>query len=115
MTDGVVDSDSISRGEVFDIAGGVRRGERPAKDLFTASYVWGQGSNNYGPSSFRRVLTGAGDQLDPALRRGLKGVAKGPVAGYESFFGGPDEHRRADRFKSRSPASATSGLRSSAS
>ena len=95
LTDGVVDSDSISRGEVFDIAGGVRRGERPAKDLFTASYAWGQGSNNYGPSSFRRILTGAGDQLEPALRRGLKEVAKGPVAGYESFFGGPNEHRRA--------------------
>lgn len=88
LVEGLVEGDSLSRQDVFDIAGAVRRGERPAKDLLTASFLWGQGTNGYGPWRLCRIVDETGDQLEPLLRQGLNRIASGAVVGYESFYGG---------------------------
>jgi hypothetical protein len=90
----IKDGDSITRGEVFDIARRVRIGDDglTATDLFTASFLWGTGTTGYGAVRYQRIKAAAGERLDTALQRALSKAndeeGPDPVAGYAELYGG---------------------------
>jgi hypothetical protein len=60
----------VTRSDVFEVATEVSSGQRPARDLFTASYIWGQGRNGYGRSRYDNIIAG-NSNLDFCLEKAL--------------------------------------------
>lgn len=82
--------DSISRGEVFEIA------ETGCySEVFAASYLWGVGSNGYGPHRYREIVNAAGGRLDDLLRRAAQNAATDVISGYAMLYGGYEPRSRA--------------------
>jgi hypothetical protein len=89
LPDGAAASGSITRGDVFAVAAAQRSGDRPASDLFLAAMAWGFGATGYGKARYDRIVSTAGDRLEPALLAGLGALREdGAVGGYAQFFGG---------------------------
>ncbi|SDI91113.1 hypothetical protein SAMN05444157_0757 [Frankineae bacterium MT45] len=81
-------SGCISRSDVFTIAAEVSLGTRSPVDLFTASYLWGQGTKGYGRSRYDAIVSAAGNRLEPALTQALAAARTDIIDGYAHLVGG---------------------------
>jgi len=82
-------SGRISRGAVFAIAAEVRARTRPTADLFTATYLWGQGVSGYGRTRYDKISEQAGQRLEENLRAATQLLLSGgPISAYAWLYGG---------------------------
>jgi hypothetical protein len=72
----------VTRSDVFEVATEVSSRQRPARDLFTASYIWGQGRNGYGRSRYDNIIA-ANSNLDFCLEKALR-AAKAESIGLDA-------------------------------
>jgi hypothetical protein len=77
----------VTRSDVFEVATEVSSGQRPARDLFTASYIWGQGRNGYGRSRYDNIIA-ASSNLDFCLEKALHAAKVKSIGAYAHLFGG---------------------------
>lgn len=77
----------VTRGDVFEVAKAVSSGQQPVRDLFTASYIWGQGGTGYGRSRYDKIIA-VGAKLDACLDRALQTARVDVVDAYAQLFGG---------------------------
>ncbi|XVV08288.1 hypothetical protein ACQP2X_25930 [Actinoplanes sp. CA-131856] len=82
------DGRTITRGAVFDIAGG------PAIDVFTASYVFGMGTAGYGRSRYDRIRSGTPGLAGDLERVREIGWCQGVVVAYAQLYGGKNYDQR---------------------
>jgi hypothetical protein len=65
-------TDGVSRADVLAVAREVVDGGSPATDLLVASFIWGQGSNGYGPHRLEEILLNNSSRTMPALDEALR-------------------------------------------
>jgi hypothetical protein len=84
------DRNTISRGDVFDLAGTAE-----ITDVFAASFMWGSGDRGYGPHRYREIVASTEGRLHDMLAAALMAAVEDAIDGYAMFFGGYDPKRRA--------------------
>jgi hypothetical protein len=82
---GLADRNTISRGDVFDLA---KTGDLTA--VFAASYLWGTGDRGYGPHRYRDIVASTNGRLHDMLTTAAAAAAEDVIAGYAMLFGGHD-------------------------
>lgn len=77
----------VTRRDVFEVAQAVSLDERPVRDLFSASYIWGQGLTGYGRSRYNQIVE-ANPDLDTRLDKAIRTAHGDPIDAYAQLFGG---------------------------